>query len=1076
MFEEIVRKLGTDEKAALVADFSAALAATGAVVAADWDGVNARGGYLYPSFNALAAGWNTRLVSEVAQDLAYRAKSEGADLMYTPEIRFKGNPYSDGVSEDAYFARVCAYTVLRTLKNCGVTPCLSGCYLDGNDIKFMDLQPDERVLREQYFAPAEALAAVPEGAAAVMRYKNCGGEYSGVNRRVYRGFLREAVGANGIVVSAETDANAAVGFIKDGGFCKGASQSEIKRAVENYRTLRGRVLSGEAAAAGLEDAQAAGTAINEQALDGAVERILAFAASCKLPAAAGAEDSRRLAQYAAEECAVLMKNDGLLPLQRGAKIAVIGAGAERFASRAAGVFSVLGTAAGFGGADRNDALAAEAAALAKDAEAVVVLFKARRQTGGKVRLPANNLALLDALYGVNKNIIAVIPAGESVDVSFDESVSALLAAAVDGDYGLRALINILCGATCPSGKLVFTYYEDTDEVFSRLVSDKNAGRIKIGQFTGYRNYDTAAVKVKYPFGHGLSYTTFGYSDLEINSEFIEVTVTNTGAVAGAEVVQLYIGKPNSRLLRPKKELKGFTKLCLKAGESKKVRFKLNGDALSVYDRQSGKKIIEAGEYDIYIASSVSDVRLCGKTNVQGVYPVPEEKRLTEYLSSASNVVKEGYTLAPAAKVRKSAMLTKISAVLMFIFFTLCDLFVCLHFTGVLALEESRFANSSLIVSAILFAAFLALTVTGVVTGKRAAANVRAARRTERAQPARPFDVLFEEEFADCETEEFKNPAAREDNAKYYNDSLTFAGVCGQLTQYAAARGIVLEKDGAAKILAAMCASRLVVIKSPAPSLIPKLTEVLCGYFRSDKFADDCADYRLPEHLFVRQTEQGGTVGTGVARAAEAAAATKYAAHICCLYNTDLSSAEQWFSPLSRYVTSPETTAALTTDDGRVLALSPNLWFFMPFGGGVGGALAERCAVIDLRISETAEQPVLQPEFLSYFQLMRLCGGAENIFVLDEEKCFKKIDKFERLVAADVKFAIDNKKWQALEKFTCVYAACGGGETEAMDCGVAAVLLPAVCALYGAAGKKKLAIAIAEAFGEENIAACKKVLN
>ena len=259
-----------------------------------------------------------------------------------------------------------------------------------------------------------------------------------------------------------------------------------------------------------------------------------------------------------------------------------------------------------------------------------------------MRLPDNQVALIEALYQVNPNIVAVLSCGSVIEMPWIKHVKGLLHTYLSGQAGATAILRVLSGIVNPSGKLAETYpliYGDTPT--AKYFPGKEVSvEYREGIFIGYRYYDTANVQVSFPFGYGLSYTTFNYSDLTIDSSGASFTITNSGERDGAEIAQLYVGCDSKAIFRSNKELKGFTKVFLRAGESKLVHIPFDDKTFRYFNVITNGWEVEAASYNIMIGASIADIRLQGSLHVEGTgAPLPyEQAKLPSYYSGqVSNI-------------------------------------------------------------------------------------------------------------------------------------------------------------------------------------------------------------------------------------------------------------------------------------------------------------------------------------------------------------------------------------------------------------------------------------------------------
>ena len=358
------------------------------------------------------------------------------------------------------------------------------------------------------------------------------------------------------------------------------------------------------------------------------------------------ETHHLLARRAAAESAVLLKNqEKLLPLKAGTKVAVIGDFAVEPRYQGAGSsmvnpiqvetmervigdsqLSVVGISRGYErNGDPDDILKKEAVDLAENAEVVIYclglneLGEAEGLDRSHMRIPQNQIDLLETLAKVNENIVGVISAGASIEMPWERNCRAILHGYLSGQAGASAMVDILTGEVNPSGRLSETYpikYEDTPS-FRNFPSTERNAEYREGIYVGYRYYDTSMVRVQYPFGFGLSYTEFSYSDLQVDEDGVTFTVANDGDCGGAEVTQLYIGLPEAAIFRPYKELKGFKKVFLKAGERKKVRIPFDDKTFRYWNCRTNKWETEGGNYLIMVGACVADIRLSGRLERKG---------------------------------------------------------------------------------------------------------------------------------------------------------------------------------------------------------------------------------------------------------------------------------------------------------------------------------------------------------------------------------------------------------------------------------------------------------------------------
>ncbi|MCH5154762.1 MAG: glycoside hydrolase family 3 C-terminal domain-containing protein [Clostridiales bacterium] len=688
---EIIEKLSEEQKLRLVTDFAAlgddALNELGVprVCSTDLDEINAGGGGMYPSFFGLANCWNKTLIAKVAADLAYSVGGN-ANLIETPPARTKSSVYVDGVSEDPFLTHVYAESICSGIEDAGAAACLTDCSVREADVAALDKKPDMSVFSDFLISPYLHIAK-RGGVTAVKCSRNALRRSHGAIAEGVENMLRKAVNKSTSIMfsGASQDTLVATMPVANEIVCN-TPLSLLRAALVNYRRLKTEVEHGTVSVGELNKAFADGVAVSEEMLDAAVDKVIEFAKKCSkkraLPWHSETTDyeselsalNRKLAgeqekQFgdpkkfktvtsilAVQESIVMLKNLNVLPV-RGGKIAILGelgktiSGLEstfiRYCTETRGEF--LGYSAGYAEEEeKSPELLSQAVKLAKTADTIVMFMGlGKREKAAEVSslmLPANQLALLDAVSDLEKNVIVVIRGDLLPDMEFDDYCSGVLFCPLGGTYAAEALCGVIFGKYNPSGRLAVSGYEDADGYHKTLRDYKVSGKNKVGQFVGYRHYTSNGTKAKYPFGFGLSYSKFDYSGAKLEKDGVALTVRNSSKVAGYEVVQLYVGKRNSALIRPKRELKGFVKVYLKAKEKRRVVIPLDVDDLAVYDPNDGMTKVEDGKYTLYIGASCTDIRLSLDYTANGEKIAKTGDKLSDYLQGVSNITDGGYKL------------------------------------------------------------------------------------------------------------------------------------------------------------------------------------------------------------------------------------------------------------------------------------------------------------------------------------------------------------------------------------------------------------------------------------------------
>lgn len=490
---------------------------------------------------------------------------------------------------------------------------------------------DERTLREVYLTGFEIAVKEGQPKTIMSSYNLVNGTYANENQHLLQDILVKEWGYEGMVVTDWGGSNDHVEGVRAGSHLEmpgtgGDSDRELIQAVKEGRLgmdiLDQRVDEYLRTLYAVKDATAGGTRAFDK------------------------EGHHQLAAKAAEETVVLLKNEeNLLPLAEGTKVAVIGDFAQKPRYQGAGssvvnptrldsALDVLGSVplenVGYAqGYQRNnkpdEALLQQAVELARKAQVVLLYIGLTEisETEGldrdHMKMPQNQIQLLEAVAKANPNVVVALSAGSPVEMPWIDQCKALVHGYLGGQAGASAVLRVITGQVNPSGKLAESYPMTCEENPSAgyYPGMERTSEYREGLYVGYRYYQTAGVPVRFPFGFGLSYTTFAYSDLAVSEKEVRFTLTNTGSRDGAEVAQLYVGCKDGKVFRPARELKGFAKVFLKAGESKTVTIELDDKAFRYFDVKTDSWQIEGGTYQLMVGASVEDIRLSGEVTVQG---------------------------------------------------------------------------------------------------------------------------------------------------------------------------------------------------------------------------------------------------------------------------------------------------------------------------------------------------------------------------------------------------------------------------------------------------------------------------
>ena len=601
----------------------------------------------FPTASAVANSWDAALGEEIGAALGEEAAAQEVSVVLGPGLNMKRNPLCgrsfEYFSEDPYLAGKLAAGYIRGIQSKGVAACPKHFAVNSQETRRMasDSIVDERTLREIYLTGFEI--AVKEGhpRSIMSSYNLVNGTYANENKHLLMEILRGEWGFDGAVITDWGGSNDHALGVKNGSTLEMPAPGG-----DSVRELLAAVESGK---------------ITESDIDARLSELLplVFDTKAALDAAPREFDAaahHALARRAAEESLVLLKNEGsLLPLAAGGKVAVIGDFAKNPRYQGAGSsmvnstqvdvlldklidseLNIIGYQQGFDRHGKPDAaLQKSACELATQADTVILcmgldeIAESEGLDRSNLRLAQNQVDLLQAVAAVNPKIVVVLYSGSVVETPWLDNCQALLYAALGGQAGAGAVADALIGKVNPCGKLAETWplaYADVPSA-ADFATRRKTVEYREGLYIGYRYFTTAEKAVRFPFGYGMSYTTFAYSDMAADEQGVSLTVTNTGSVAGTEIVQLYVAKKNSELFRPAKELKGFARVTLAPGEKQRITIMLDDKAFRFWNVKANRWEIEGGEYELLVGASVEDIRLCEKISVHGTATVhPYEDR------------------------------------------------------------------------------------------------------------------------------------------------------------------------------------------------------------------------------------------------------------------------------------------------------------------------------------------------------------------------------------------------------------------------------------------------------------------
>lgn len=1071
-------------------------------------------GTKYPTPAALANSWDTELIGKVTDNIFKKTSEMDVDMtvMTGPKIRI--NPYRPAVSEDAVLSEAVSREMLRAAERAGASVAVSGCALHGDEIEWIDENRNERFIREYVARPYINIAKESGASVALIDTDLEAENYATVNSDLGNTVI--AGREDTFCLYRKLGSKDIVRCINQGKICLKGSSVALEAALSRYKQLKQGVDHGSVSTEDLNYEISQGEAISPTLLDEAVDRLIDLAFTVKRRSVSS--DILHIENTEFRACAestVLLQNhklsasETMLPLKTGSKVCIIGDIAFRkkengatladelnSALSAEGIYTV-GAARGYDlERDRSQEMISEAVGVAAGADKVILFLglgesrERRTVKRRRISIPANQKELLDHLGAFANKLIVVLPSGTSVDVSIPQNCGALLMSPIALDSSAAALAQILSGRINPSGKLANTLYCNTESLYIRHLTFKHRDNLKTGPFVGYRYYDTAGEFQNFPFGHGLSYTKFEYSEISLQNGAVEFKITNKGSRDGVEIAQIYVGKLDSAVIRPAKELCGFARVAVAAGDSVHVRVPFA--IPEVYDEQSGQYVKEIGEYMVYVCASVSDVRLTHKMTAGEIALIHDHEHLNQYIHSISNIITDNFKLEAKINTMKKSKFNFIAGVSAIVLSVILKLY-CV------------FAN----VDGLFFDIFaLAIALAGVahfISAYRHRLNENAKQREAVIEASQELfsnaetvsvnyaDSLFSKEF-DTHEEEISHEAEEKvegvdsELLVYIDKEQTFESAAAEFESFALERGCQFEKATVRNIFASLASSRLMVVKGMDDNAFRKLVFLLSSYFDSSAFVDRVdSTYESESSLLFHDDGHGNRTKTNALNAIESARNVRHCIHFAALENVIPSALTKYFIPYAKYVKNPLANHHVTVVGAGYAESSyympQNLWFILNLANGESADrlpdfISEVATVNTFNFKEVqgASNHTSVKRF-TYYQMEHLAEKTVNNTYVPED-IWKKVDKLEEYVKSHTTYSLTNKMWLCFEKYAYVSIACGADTNDAVDRALCAKLMPSIVAVLKgnlSNDDRNISDTLDVLFGEECVENCKKLI-
>ena len=613
----------------------------------------------FPTAATMANSWDPALGELLGQALGEEAAANRVNMVLGPGLNIKRSPLCgrnfEYFSEDPYLAGKMAAAYIRGIQKCGVSACPKHFAVNSQELRRMSMDSvvDERTLREIYLTGFEIAVKEGKPKAIMSSYNRINGTYANENAHLLEDILRKEWGFEGMVVTDWGGDNDHATGVKAG--------SNLVMPAPGANLAR-KLLS----------AVKEGT-LKESVLDDRLRELLSVvldtsAALKDAPTSFDAEAHHAVARKCASESIVLLENDGILPIAKSTHVVLIGdfAATPRYQGAGSSMVNptkltnlkdalvdqgveVMGYTQGYSRIDPKPQpkLIEEAVIMAKRAEVVLLcigldeIAESEGLDREHLELSQGQRRLIEEVCKANANVVFVLSGGAPFRIPLGSR--AIVHGYLGGQAGSEAMADVLLGNVNPSGKLNETWpmaLEDTP-CYGYFPSKEKTSEYRESVYVGYRYYDTANVPVRYPFGFGRSYTSFAYSDLTVSEKAVSFTLKNVGERDGSEVAQLYVSAPGKLLFRPKKELKGFAKVFLKAGEEKRVEIPLDDKAFRYFNIKTNAWEQEPGEYTLSIAASAAEIKLEKKLMIAGTEAPAPYGQLTSYRAAAVRNVTDG---------------------------------------------------------------------------------------------------------------------------------------------------------------------------------------------------------------------------------------------------------------------------------------------------------------------------------------------------------------------------------------------------------------------------------------------------
>lgn len=1036
---------------------------------------------------ALAETWDVHRMQSIAQAEARKKRGQGMAPVTVPAPKSRIGLYSEGISEEPLISMEVARSYRMACEKNALPFVTRGLCLDAQDAAWMGSVPDRDTAEEALLRPTRDLHDGDDCAMGLMlRTDPRLPAYEEVALSVVAALPKEQA-----VFCRCKRPEDTVRLLQEGYVLIGGNESALSTALQRDKALRKDMERGRDVHERLEQATADYEAISEDVIEAALERVLNVAFRANRCYESDEEVEKTSVQTDGESLrsasaatTVLLRNQGILPLEPllnpgnpeekpGRKLKVVKprrivqigdpfpigqdgrTGAERLA---AGMLehgvTIDDYAPGYdptlpdGGGEYLD----KARELGESADVILLCLGGRQRRVGRA-LPANQLLLAERLRPRGACVVAIVVGDVPFDTGFASGFAGLCRVSSYAEEAVDALADVLCGKQDPGGRLAVTLYADSEKRMEARRLDVSRYQLKTGPFFGYRTYPDSGIPTDgeidvassmtytegFSFGYGLSYAQVTYSKLQVADMKAIFTIVNQSDRVAVAVPQLYMSKPDSKVLRPGEQLCGWAHLTLQPRETRIVTVPIS--LPEAFDRYRNQYMVEGGAYILRLGTSASEMLLECCIEVPGSSPAADGKKLYEYWASESNILQDGYTLEARYKMKKRSPKHICLALI------LLGLAVGVRYFSFDRGEDSLFvdiASGVLLLCALVCCAFELM--------ERNREKQRLLQEvdelndrffdTAEAAPLAGAATMFSKETVDTVTKSSREDRSvketdDDDELHAIDKTFTLADATDDLVAHAKTCGYSLEKDDARELLAAMSSSHLLMTQHMSARQVAALQEILCSYFGTvaDSAAVGAAVSEETD-LLLTHTEKD-VQPSPLFLAIERARSKPDTPVIFRLTGVCPEGIPACLAPFVRFAGSPLTCNTIHAPvPGRAeqnLKLPSNFWLLICPRPGyckrMAAYVAEVTAVISCRVAPYMATPAEDARRLTYWQFKYLFEKARDEMNVREDR-WKQID---RLVSAVSGLeGLSNRTVTGVEQYVATFCASGGEEDVALD--------------------------------------------